>query len=156
MTTAEVYQSSRQRLEAFLQKQNMVLTQEREVILRAVCELKQPFETDELVDAIKESRITRATVYNALPLLTESGVLYCSSRQAGRRKAQYELRMGTHNVMQIICRRCGRVSDFREVAIENIAKQRKYSNFVMERFSMVVYGVCKTCRRRQNEDACQM
>lgn len=145
---SELYRSAHEKFKAFLEKQGKVCTQEREMILHAICELKGPFDAAALVEAVAAKRITRATVYNALQLFTESGVLHCISRQAGRRKAQYELYMGSINRMQIICRRCGRVSEFHEVGIENIAKHRKYSNFLMERFSIVVYGTCKTCRRK--------
>lgn len=148
MNSGELYHLTTERFQKFLEKQGKVYTQEREVILRTICELKGPFDSATLVAAVKAQRITRATVYNTIPLMTESGVLRRISRQAGQRRNLYELIWGSTNRMQIICRRCGRVSEFREVAIENIAISRKYSNFLMERFSMVVYGTCKTCRRK--------
>ncbi len=149
MTRSDVVKLNRERLAVYLTKNGYRHTKERYTILEQACLLNQPFFMDELIAVAESLHITRATVYNTMPLLQEARLVHLLGKQyhqAGG--AQYEVVGAKNNHMQIICARCGRVSEFRDVALTNLLKSRKYSNFDMQHFSLYVYGECKVCKKR--------
>lgn len=118
----------------------------RNTVLEMVCQLPQPFTAQQLVSACEPERISVATVYNVLDLLVDAQVLHATSRQRGKTNIEYELIVGSRNRMQVICLKCGRVTDVRDKAISRLVEDRKYANFNPQHFSLFVYGECKTCR----------
>ena len=53
---------------------------------------------------------------------------------------EYEVVTSNQHRMQIICQKCGRVSDIQDKAIARLIKERKYSNFTLQHFSLFIYG----------------
>ena len=147
MTPEQPFQLGEMKLNEYIEANHMRHTSERLMVLRHVCELPQPFTAEQAVAACQVDRLSRSGVYNILQTLLSARVLHSLNKQYGLSEAQYELTVTTNNHMQIICHRCGRVADFREVAISNIISERRFSNFNAQHFSLYVYGTCKTCRR---------
>lgn len=124
----------------------------REMVLEQVCLLPQPFTADQLVEACRAQRISVGTVYNALNLFLLAHILHANERQRGRSATEYELIIGKQMRMQMMCTKCGRVSEIRDKAIERLVKERKYTNFTMRYFSLFIYGECKKCRTTLNNN----
>lgn len=147
MKQDEAYRIAEGKLKAYIDAHGMRHTQERLMLLRHICDLPKHFTAEELVQLAEQDHISQATVYNALSLFADIHILFCLNRQYGRKRAEYELLVHGDSHTQIICERCGRVSDFNDTAIRNILKSRKFSNFNMLHYSLYVYGQCKVCRR---------
>ena len=65
---------------------------------------------------------------------------------------EYEL-IGSGVVrMEVICRKCGRVTEIHDKAITRLVQERKYSNFTPQQYSLFVYGECKVCRRLKKSE----
>lgn len=149
MKSDELTRLNRDRLAVYLTKNGYRHTRERYTILEQACLLTQPFYMDELIAVAETMKISKATVYNTMTLLQEARLVHLLGKQYHQSGgAQYEVIGLKHNHMQIICSRCGRISEFRDVALTNLLKSRKYSNFYMQHFSLYVYGECKQCRKR--------
>ncbi len=146
------YIVAKSKLDAYIAANGLRNTQERFVLLEHICALPQPFGADKLVVFAKERHISPATVYNTLTLLVSAQILHCLSQQYGRSKSMYELSLTGKIRFEFVCTRCGRVSRFKDRAIENIIRMRRFPNFVPNGFSMYVYGECKTCKRKPLSD----
>lgn len=121
---------------------------EREHVLQIVCRFDRAFTIGDVMAAVEqgEVRISKASLYNHMLLFTEINVIHRLDRQFGQDKTLYVLTLGRPESMQIICQRCGRVASFRDVAIHRILRERRYTNFVPETYSLYVFGLCKICR----------
>ena len=60
---------------------------------------------------------------------------------------EYEITKEEVNRMQIVCTKCGRVTEFHEKAIARLMKEKKFVNFNIRHFRLTVFGECKTCVR---------
>ena len=148
---SNIYDAALERLNGYIAEQNMRYSQVREMVLEQVCLLPQPFTADQLAQACKAERISVGTVYNSLSLFLKSQILHATKRERGRAATEYELIAGTHNRMQVICQKCGRVAEIHDKAIDRLIKVRKYSNFNLHHYSLFVYGESKHCRRPKIE-----
>lgn len=143
----DILHRATERLNAYAQEHGLRRTQERETILAQVCAL-QCFSAEQLRMALTELTISRATIYNALTLFEKAGIIHRLDREFGVRAGQYEVvQEGTSNI-RVICRRCGRVSEVKDPTINRMLADKRFTNFVPERFSLYIYGACKACRRK--------
>ncbi len=146
MVEHDLYKASLKLLNAYIWEQKLRHTMERETILEIVCTLSQPFMPCQVIKAAEAKHISQATIYNALQLFEKIGIIQMLERKA-RSKSQYEVITTHTNRLRLICKKCGRVSDFKDLAITNAVRLRKYSNFNPEHFTIFVYGECKHCRK---------
>ena len=86
---------------------------------------------------------------NALNLFVMARILHANTRQRGRAATEYELITDRTSRMQIICTKCGRVSNITDKAMVRLVAEKKYSNFEWHHFSLFVYGECKVCRQKR-------
>ncbi len=143
-----VYTAAKEKLDAYIAANGLRCTQERYTLLRHCCSLGTTFEADKVIAFAQEQHISPATGYNALGLFVSAQILHCISKQYGRSKACYELMLARQPHIEFVCTRCGRVSELKDKAIENIVRMRRYTNFVPHGFSLYIYGECKTCKRK--------
>ena len=148
----KTYEQALEQMNIYIQEHNMRHTPVRQMVLEQACLLPQPFTASQLEKACLAERISAGTVYNSLSLFISEQILHAIKRQHGQTATQYEFTGGKSIRMQIICRKCGRVSEFRDKAIEHLVMTRPYSNFNVQRLTMYAYGECKHCRRPQLED----
>ena len=140
------YSSASTQLRRYLLDNDKRPTKVRNMVLEQVCQLPQPFTARQLLDACAAEHISVGTVYNALDLFIDAQIIHATNRQRGKAATEYELITGTANRMQIVCKKCGRTADFADPAITRMIKERKYSNFTIQNYSLIVYGECKVCR----------
>lgn len=135
-------------LDAYVTANHLRHTVEREHVLRLCCQADTPFSLDTIVELAQKEFISRSTVYNTIQLLLKAKIVHSLNKQyESRCKPQYEIVYNHNNHAQLICTKCGRVSEFKPKIAENVIISRKYSNFTPHHFSLYVYGECKICRR---------
>lgn len=144
-----VLNSALERLNQYVVDHNKRPSKVRNAVLEQAFMLPQPFTADQLVEACQAQRISVGTVYNSLEIFVSAQILHSITRQRGQNATEYEWMVGDQTRMQVVCEKCGRVSDFHDKAIERLIQERRYSNFTIQHFSLYVYGECKLCRKRK-------
>lgn len=145
---ARAYNLAQEKLARYLRENEKRPSKVRNMVLTQICQLPQPFTADQLLKACEADRISVGTIYNSLETFVDANILVAFERQMGKNAAEYELITGSANRMQIICQKCGRVTNFTDKAITTLIQDRKYSNLNMQHFSLFVYGECKICRKK--------
>ncbi len=148
---SKTYEAAQERLNAYIKQKKLRASTVRKAVLEKVCLIKQPFTAEQLIEACEEEFISDATIYNALNLFVAANILQTVKRQRGQTAVEYELTYSSHSKMQIVCLECGRVTNVRDKILEQQIKEYKYYNFNPNRISMIIYGVCKHCRKPKRE-----
>lgn len=143
----KAYKEAQERLDTYVLSNGMRASKVRNIVLEQACALPQPFTAEQLVEACAGERISVGTVYNSLNLFLLARILFSINRQRGKAATEYEIVTGSTTRMQVICCRCGRQTEFHDKAITRLVQERAYANFNAQRFSLLVYGECKLCRR---------
>jgi Fur family ferric uptake transcriptional regulator len=118
----------------FLKKKMYRNTQERFLVLEKLAELDRHFSADELYIIINSSglKISRATIYSTLDLLTKCNIL--TKHRFQGESAHFELSSRKPNHDHLICVECGHIIEFNEEQLDNIGKNvcnRFYSDEVL-------------------------
>lgn len=150
MKEQESYIAAVKNFNRFLEIRRMRKTPERFAILKKAWQQDHHFNADELHAALEADcyHVSRATVFNTIEILVESGVL--RRHQFGGGKNVYEAARGNH--LHLICSRCGKVIelDDREEMLAGLITQRcSTSSFVPTYCNAYVHGVCGQCARKQ-------
>ena len=145
--TEEIYRKAYEQLCSYMDEHGMRHTAERFSILTAGCNL-QRFTVDDLRYSLTGITISRATVYNTLELMEKAGIIRHIEKEYGVRAGQYELTCIKTSSVQIICQRCERISEVKDSTISRMLEDKKFTNFLPERFSLYIYGHCKVCRKK--------
>ena len=119
ISNEELKEQLHNQFEAFIKSRNKRQTQERYKILDKIVERGSHFDIDDLYTDLESTyHVSRATVYNTVNLLCESGILNRSHLQGNQ--TLYEL-SGTKHI-HLICSGCGGDGDYRRYAVRNIGK----------------------------------
>jgi len=137
-----------ERLKEFLRARGLRMTGEREALVRAALGRRRHFTLEELVEEVvqNDTRASRATVYRGLPNLIEGGIL--QPALVGDEPRRFELAFGRRHHDHLLCRRCGRVVEFRSSAIEDLQlKVAARHGFRLTSHLHELVGDCAVCRR---------
>jgi Fur family ferric uptake transcriptional regulator len=137
-----------ERLREFLRDRGLRMTGEREALLRAALGRRRHFTLEELVEEAvgDDGRASRATVYRGLPILIEAGIL--QPVLVSDEPRRFELALGRRHHDHLLCRRCGRVVEFRSEAIEDLQlKVAARHGFRLTSHVHELMGDCASCRR---------
>ena len=145
------YKQAVTKLRPYLEEHKMRPSAVRDKVLEQICQMPQPFNAEQLVEACAPEFISVATIYNALNLFVDAQILHAIQRQRGRAAVEYELTTNGSNHAQIKCLKCGRVVDIHDKAITRLVMDRTYSNFMPHNYTLVVYGECKVCRTKRKK-----
>jgi len=129
---------------AFLKNGNNRITPERFEILDEALAFSGHFSADELFIEMKkkDSRISRATVYNTLELLAQCDLL--STRNFGDNMKRFEsnFRRKTHD--HLICLECGRIIEFASTGLDKIEQEVcDELGFTPSSYSFNIFAHCK-------------
>ena len=149
MKGAKTYKAAQDKLNEYVLEHGMRPSQVRNMVLELACGLPQPFTAERLAKACRAERISTGTVYNTLNILILAQILHAIQRQRGRAATEYEIVRDSTAHMQVVCLKCGRVSEFMEPSILRLVHERRYSNFTAQHFTLVVYGECRVCRKKK-------
>jgi Fur family ferric uptake transcriptional regulator len=125
----------------YLKKKGLKVTNERLQILEEVFERHDHFEADELLEELKlkNARVSRATVYRTLDLLTQCGLV--AKDNFGGSSAKYEHVYGHKHHDHIICIDDGSIIEFYDERIEQLQDEiaKKYG-IKLTHHVMQLYG----------------
>lgn len=131
--------------EAYLARLGLRQTKQRRVILDAVMALGPHVDADTIAAQAKrmDRSIGLATVYRALQLMTDSGLLV--ERQFGKERTRFEFADGptrTHHD-HLICRQCGAIVEFLDEEIERLQEEAaKRLGFNLVQHRMELFADC--------------
>lgn len=121
-------------------------TPERLLVLDMALERRRPFMADELQASV--SGVSRATLFNTLPLLVRAGILrhnvathtYETVRSAAARKAR----------LNLVCSHCGKIHHRGAADFATWLAEQNLRGFMPTEgcADIYVYGECDKCRRR--------
>jgi Fur family transcriptional regulator, ferric uptake regulator len=135
------------RFSRLLEQKDLRLTKARAAIVEAALARDGHFPIDDLVQDLRRRGIrgSKATVYRALPLLTEAGILQPASSQGDARR--YEAAFGREHHDHLVCRGCGKVVEFEYEAIEILQREvATRHGFTLEAHQHQLFGRCEACR----------
>ena len=135
-------------LERYLQQRGLKSTRQRWVIVDAFFELHGHHSVEEVWAKVREAdpKVSVATVYRTMKLLTESGLV--QGRNFGDGQTRYEPAVGRQHHDHLICTGCGTIIEFENDRIEVLqdAVARRHG-FLVKSHKMELYGLCKSCQK---------
>ncbi len=138
--------------QAFLRRQKLKLTTERQDILRTLFEKQSHTDAESLLADLKDlgSDVSRATVYRTLDLLVQAGLIRRNSLGAGH--AIYEpVREGEHHD-HLVCLVCGKVLEFFRPDLEQLQEAIcREQAFKPMHHSLQIFGLCSSCDGQVDE-----
>ena len=133
-----------------LHDRSLRLTSERRAIVKAAITSRGHFEIDDLVRAIRREGVSasRATVYRAIPLLIEAGLLHPTVLSG--KQHRYEAVFGQEHHDHLICHGCDKVVEFQFEAFEILQREvaAKYGFELIEHYHELI-GICANCKRKE-------
>ena len=133
-------------LNRYIAEKGLKQTRQRNLIVETFFEAGGHLNVEELLALVREpdARISAATVYRTMKLLTDSGLAH--ARQFGDGQTRYETAGEHHD--HLICTGCGLIVEFENEEIERLQLAIARSHgFEMENHKMELYGLCRTCRK---------
>lgn len=139
-----------ERFSASLRGRALKLSKVREAIARAALAYEGHFTVDELVLALQANGVTDAhvaTVYRAMPLLVEAGLVQAALPVPGESQ-RYEVTFGRAHHDHLVCRSCGRTVEYESPALAALQREiaARYE-FELEAHVRELRGRCGHCRR---------
>lgn len=127
------------------------MTPERELLLRSVCSMTRHFTHEELMASLRRrgARVSQATVYRALPLLEEAGIIRRASvyTLGGSGAPVFEHVHGREHHDHLVCSACGRVVEFHYPGIEALQELvAREHGFRLQRHHLELVGLCAACQ----------
>jgi len=139
-----------ERFRTFLRERSLRITQVRERVALAALQRRGHFDVDEVVAELRRGgvRASRATVYRALPLLEQAGLITATVGRRERQRYERTLDRGHHD--HLMCTRCQRLVEFEYEAFEVLQREvaEKYG-FKLTGHSHQLFGLCPDCQGRR-------
>ncbi len=121
------------------------LTSQRKAVLEALGESRGHPSAEDVYLLVKQKnpRVALGTVYQALGVLEEIGVI--EAKHWSESPTRYDLNVGPH--LDIRCLRCGEVSEVPGVHFDGLEESiRAATPYEVKRATVVVEGLCPACR----------
>lgn len=135
---------------SYLRNNGHRITNERFLILDSALSLDKHFDADELYTKMRKDfiRVSRATVYNTLELMSDCKILTKHNFKGDR--ARYETKHGRKNHYHIICLSCNKIIEFENKTIEKtLAKMCEDKELKLLDHTLQVFASCdevKNCK----------
>ena len=138
-----------ERFRRYLRDHRQPVTRQRELIAETVILSEDHLSAEAVQRRLKEKgvRVGTATIYRALDVLVDSGLV--KAHDFGEGYKRYEPMTGQGRHEHLICVRCGKVLEFSNEQLERmlpiIADEHLFQH---QRHRVEVFGVCKDCQGR--------
>jgi Fur family ferric uptake transcriptional regulator len=139
-----------ERFRRYLRDHRQPITRQRELVAETVMLSQEHLSAEEVRRRLKERgvRIGTATIYRALDVLVESGLV--KAHDFGEGFKRYEPMAGQGGHEHLICIKCGTVLEFANEQLERmlpiIADEHLFQH---QRHRVEVFGVCRDCQGRE-------
>lgn len=135
----------RAQLEEAFSRTGLRQTPQRYDVLAWLVRHKKHATAEEIFDAVNRSnqRLSRATVYNALHALVESGLVRPVAGEGGA--ARFDALLERHH--HFICDRCGSIEDLAWFDLPSKALQAAAAGRAVRQVEITLHGVCERCAR---------
>ena len=146
--------------ETFLRKKGLKMTEQRRTMVRAALGHEGHFTAEDMHARLRDGGegVSLATVYRALGLLEESGILEGHDFEDGQRRYEKGITREHHD--HVICRDCGAVVEFQNPSIEALQEQvLAEHDFKMVHHSLTIFAACQRlaltgrCDRKDEAEA---
>ncbi|MEK7872137.1 MAG: transcriptional repressor [Nitrospirota bacterium] len=134
-------------LKAHLAKNNLRLTKQREIILRAFLNMESHVSAEELYRETvkKDPAVGLATIYRTISLLCRCGL--AQQRDFGDGETRYEHLYNHKHHDHLICTSCGKIAEFENTEIEKLqTKVARNHGFETYSHRLDLYGLCEACK----------
>ena len=135
-------------LESYITKNNLKITHQRRVVLKAFLDSEKHVSVEELYNNISKSepKIGLATVYRTLNLLTKSGLAL--EMDFGDGQKRYELCYMHDHHDHMVCTECGKIIEFNHPLIEKFQDDVAAQNgFTITSHKLDLIGICSDCSK---------
>lgn len=133
----------------YLHARGRRMTPQREAIVRRMLALRgRHLTADQFAAELAGAggRVSKATLYRTLGLLTECGLF--EEINFGGRKKRYEPVIGQDHHDHLYCMRCGAIVEFLSEPLERAQDDAARAHgFVNLSHSVRIYGMCRRCAR---------
>jgi Fur family ferric uptake transcriptional regulator len=143
----------RKELQKLLAEKKLKKTSQRALVWGALVESKGHPSVEQIRDVLLAAghRIGVATIYRTLKILLDSGYIR-QSKLGGM--THYEPVISQPNHLHFVCNTCGRTVEFPSKKIESLIATVTAENGFVERYSRyMIFGLCRTCRRKEEKAA---
>ena len=119
-------------------------TVQRRAVVESIAKRPGSFTAQEIADELADRGIGRATVFRAINVLQDMGLL--NRLHVGDECHRYTLCDGHHHHHHLVCTGCGQVYPFETCTVDTEAGEiaRKFG-FTIKGHHLDVYGRCETC-----------
>lgn len=133
----------------WLRERRLPVTRQRTLVAELVLGAHDHPSADTLRRELERQgeRVGTATIYRTLDLMLDAGCIAAHDFGDGRRRFEPMAAQARHE--HLICRRCGRVTEFSNAPLERMMQLvADEHGFRHERHRVEVHGLCPDCQRR--------
>ncbi|HWV37040.1 MAG TPA: Fur family transcriptional regulator [Vulgatibacter sp.] len=140
----EAAESPERILARYMAERGLKSTRQRSLVLSTFFQAGGHLNVEELLARIREvdPKVSAATVYRTMKLLTESGIAH--ARHFGDGQTRFEIATDHHD--HLICTECGTIVEFEDQRIEDLQLEvARRHGFTVTDHKMELYGKCSAC-----------
>ena len=151
MSTEDSINRALERFKTVLHDRSLKMSTVRESIARAALNYEGHFSVEELLRVLRSKGVSEAhlaTVYRAVPLLVEAGLIQPALLSKGDHQ-RYEVAFERDHHDHLVCTSCGRVVEFVSEALEALQREiaERY-DFTLDDHVHELLGRCDDCRSK--------
>lgn len=137
---------------SFLKSNGMRDTYERRVILKAIFESGDRFDTSSVSQLLSRmgTGVSRATIFNTFSLLLDAGLIRRNAFDDGSVYYQLTSHHSSGHRFSTVCTLCGKISDIKSSAFAKEIEHLQFGSFTVGHIALSAYGICSKCNRKIN------
>lgn len=135
-----------------LREKHIRITETRKAIISYMIQSTEHPSADKIYRDLQPNfpNMSLATVYNNLKVLVDEG--FVSELKISNDLTTYYDFMG-HQHVNVVCEICGKIADFMDVDVMDIAKEaHEQTGYKVTRIPVIAYGICPDCQAKDQPD----